>query len=702
MPHAIRKPSPRVVFIHIQKTAGTSIVAALKHQAHRALPSHGDFTASKTLYRRGERFFLGHFGFERTLEIPAPKFVFTFLRDPVERIISLYHYWREDTKNKHPIFQTAKQLDFEGLLRCDTPLVRSHVDNVQTWTLAGNWMPIWRRARSDLSGEQLLKIARQNLATLDFIGLQEAFRLDAELLFEMLGFDTPVGNVWSNKTADRPRREDLPASTLRLLEPLVELDEELYRHALHLRAERGIPAPAPRGEPPAAVAPCHPSGVKLLAFYLPQYHPIPENDAWWEKGFTEWTKVRPAEPLFPGHDQPRVPGELGYYSLEDESTAERQAALARQHGIHGFCYYHYWFGGRKILEKPLGRMLRSGRPDFPFCVMWANETWTRRWDGRNQDVLLEQTYGEEDARRFALDLVPALRDPRYIRVDGRPLILVYRPADLPDPLRYTRIWRTVWREQGVGEAHLVCGLTTGFQDPRWAGFDAAVEFPPHKSIFPYPRALDPQAAGFYPGFTGRAYRYLEYVLNHVTSQEPYYTLYRTLMVRWDNTARLKSRSTLFLGCTPTSYAYWLARAIERARRTLPAAERFVFINAWNEWAEGTYLEPDAAYGSQFLEATSDALDASGDQQPIFAALQARLQRTKGDAAAYAGACRELQEVLDTLPMGTLRHVRLANNRLLGFRTRLYRKLEHWEHRLYAFLHRRRSAAKISGAEPREP
>ena len=648
-----RNPNQRVVFIHIQKTAGTSIVAALKNQAGTRLPSHGDFESSPHLFREEDRFILGHFGFNKTLGIPAPKFCFTFLRDPIDRIISHYYSLRNEARNEHPYFQMARAMDLETFLACEEPVVRHHIDNVQTWTFVADCWGAERARRKHLSRAELLEIAKANLATLDFIGFQESYRHDSELLFLMLGFDAPVGNVAINKTANRPRREDLPASTLRLLAPLVELDNEIYQHALELRERRGMPAPprkqrAPTGEPPN---PCSPLGVKLLAFYLPQFHPIPENDAWWGEGFTEWTNVRPAQPLYAGHDQPRVPGELGYYSLEDASVRERQAELARSHGIYGFCYYYYWFGGKKLLHKPIEDVIRTGKPDFPFCVIWANETWTRRWDGRDKEILVQQTYSEDDARNFARDLIPLFQDPRYIRVDGKPMLLVYRPADIPDPVAYTRTWREVWREAGVGEVHLVCALTTVFPDPLRAGFDAAVEFPPHKSIFPYPRKLDPKQAGLGPEFTGRAYDYRDFVTNHLQSEEPHYSLYRTLMLRWDNTARLKANSTIWLHCDPTVYSLWLARTVARAIKRHPIAERFVFINAWNEWAEGTYLEPDTTYGDQFLRATRSTLLCSDSPNPVFDALAARMQLTRGDPKAHTVASQELRETLNRFSLG---------------------------------------------------
>src|SRR4029077_7166935 len=197
-----------------------------------------------------------------------------------------------------------------------------------------------------------------------------------------------------------------------------------------------------------------PPKVKLIAFYLPQYHPIPENDDWWGKGFTEWTNVTKARPWFRGHYQPHLPADLGFYDLRLPETREAQANLARQYGIHGFCYYHYWFNGRRLLERPFNEVLASGSPDFPFCLCWANENWTRAWDGLEREVLIQQHYDSNDDLAHIRWLANAFRDPRYIRVHGKPLFLVYRVASLPDPMQTVSIWREEARRLGIGELFL--------------------------------------------------------------------------------------------------------------------------------------------------------------------------------------------------------------------------------------------------------
>jgi lipopolysaccharide biosynthesis protein len=218
---------------------------------------------------------------------------------------------------------------------------------------------------------------------------------------------------------------------------------------------------------------------KLIAFYLPQFHPIPENDAWWGRGFTEWHNVTRARPTFRGHVQPRLPTELGFYDLRLGEVQEAQAALAREHGIHAFCYYYYWFGGRRLLQGPLDRVLASGRPDFPFCICWANENWTRRWDGLDSEVLVAQEHSPENEDRFLHDVLPILRDPRYVRVAGRPVLLVYRVNMLPEAERTAARWRRIAEAEGVGGLELWAVQSFGIEDPRPFGFDAAVEFPPH-------------------------------------------------------------------------------------------------------------------------------------------------------------------------------------------------------------------------------
>jgi lipopolysaccharide biosynthesis protein len=345
--------------------------------------------------------------------------------------------------------------------------------------------------------------------------------------------------------------------------------------------------------------------VKAVAFYLPQYHPVPENDRWWGQGFTEWRNVSKAAPRFPGHYQPHAPGELGFYDLRESAIQKRQAELARDFGLHGFCYYYYWFNGRRILERPLTQLLEHPEIDFPYCVCWANENWTRRWDGNEEEVLLAQQHSPEDDAAFLQSLVPMLRDPRYIRVDGKPMLLVYRANLFPDPIATTDRWRRMAGEMGLGGLHLCAVLFNGIEDPRSLGFDAGVEFPPHKLIN---SENDVDEIAIPHGFRGRLVDYQKVASQALAWAFPADRLiYRGVMPSWDNTPRRKDSPHVFVNSSPSDYHHWLRRLVEDTEERLPADQQFIFINAWNEWGEGCHLEPDVKYGLRWLRATHSAL-----------------------------------------------------------------------------------------------
>lgn len=343
--------------------------------------------------------------------------------------------------------------------------------------------------------------------------------------------------------------------------------------------------------------------VKAIAFYLPQFHPIPENDRWWGRGFTEWSRVARARPWFSGHYQPHLPERLGFYDLRLPETLKRQAELARQHGVHGFCYYYYSFGTKRLLERPLDDMLASGEPDFPFCLCWANENWTRRWDGSDRHLLIEQRYGPELDIALIESLLPFFRDPRYLRVGGAPVLVVYRPTAIPEPLEAIARWQRIARENGMPGLHLVAALTFGLQDPTPLGFDAAVEFPPHgDGVSPILHQIEGQD----PTFAGNVFDFAAVVHQRIRQPPPSYRLYRTAMAGWDNTARLGRRAFIFHHATPALYELWLRNLVTAARLGHPD-HRLVFINAWNEWSEGAHLEPDQRFGTGYLEATRRAM-----------------------------------------------------------------------------------------------
>ena len=357
---------------------------------------------------------------------------------------------------------------------------------------------------------------------------------------------------------------------------------------------------------PSVPAPAS-SDVKAIAFYLPQFHTIPQNDLWWGKGFTEWTNVRRGKPNFEGHYQPHVPNGLGYYDLSREGVLEQQAELARAAGLHGFCFYYYWFGGEVLLDLPVKRMVETGKPAFPFCICWANENWTRRWDGKDSDILIAQRHSAEDDFAFIRHIERIIRSENYIRIDGNPVLLVYRPSLLPDAKATLQRWRTHVRSAGLGELHLV--MVQSFSEgisPADYGFDAVVQFPPHLPSTP----VTPVIRGKARDFTGYIYDYDEVrqrAIGQLHSASPGSTLYPGVMPSWDNTARQGSRSSIWVNSSPEAYSEWLAEAVGLARAQLPPAERFVFINAWNEWAEGCHLEPDERFGYAWLNATALAL-----------------------------------------------------------------------------------------------
>lgn len=355
---------------------------------------------------------------------------------------------------------------------------------------------------------------------------------------------------------------------------------------------------------PAATAAGH--AVRAIAYYLPQFHPIPENDAWWGRGFTEWTSVTRARPLFRGHDQPHLPTELGFYDLRLPEVRAAQAELAREYGVHGFCWYYYSFGEKRLLERPLLEMLESGAPDFPFCICWANESWSRRWDGSEAQVLIAQDDSPERYRRFIHEVLPFLQDPRYIRVGGAPMLLVYRVGRMPEAAAVTAYWREQAAAAGLPGLYL-CAVQShdAALDPRPAGFDAAVEFPPSPW---HGRKLDPKALPeLDPDFTGNVYDYGSFVAETLARKTPEYRLLRGVMMGWDNTARRGPAAFLFHGATPRGYEAWLRAAAAWTAAHNPPEERIVFLNAWNEWAEGTHLEPDERHGRAWLEATRRAL-----------------------------------------------------------------------------------------------
>lgn len=342
--------------------------------------------------------------------------------------------------------------------------------------------------------------------------------------------------------------------------------------------------------------------LRLVAFYLPQFHPIKENNAWWGHGFTEWTNVTRAKPLFQGHHQPQLPSELGFYDLRLRETRHEQIALARSYGIDAFCYYYYWFSGKRLLEAPLDDMLVDPASDMPFCLCWANENWSRRWNGGEQDILIEQQYLPEDAQRFIEDVAPFLRDRRYIRVDGKPILIVYRPQEIPDIHRVVDIWRNYCRSSGLGEIHLCAALTFNNLDYAKFGFDSGVEFPPHNRDKLGVRYIT-KALPWYRPFHGGAMLVHELARAYLDRDVSGKNIFRGVFPGWDNTARRNDHALLFLNGTPGNYEFWLDQAIKKTRHQHPDSEQLVFINAWNEWAEGCHLEPDQFYERDFLAAT---------------------------------------------------------------------------------------------------
>lgn len=346
--------------------------------------------------------------------------------------------------------------------------------------------------------------------------------------------------------------------------------------------------------------------AKVLAYYLPQFHAIPENDAFWGTGFTEWNNVARGLPRFKGHVQPRIPRDMGYYSLDDPEIMRRQIELARAAGLHGFCFYYYWFGGRRVLEKPVEHILADPTLDMPFTLMWANENWTRTWDGMEKEVLLQQNYDPAKDSDLVDDLARHFKDPRYIRIDGRPLFFIYRPGQIPNAAVTIVKWRRLFETRHKMSPLILMAQGFGDTDPNQYGLDGAIEFPPHKLCEGLHGDVDPDEL-LDSSYSGKVIQYDEVIARSRREPVPDFPLIRTTTPYWDNEARRPGRSTVMQGSTPAKFGAWLRQVIAFARENPVHGEAIIAVNAWNEWAEGAYLEPDIHYGAAYLNALSRAV-----------------------------------------------------------------------------------------------
>ena len=355
--------------------------------------------------------------------------------------------------------------------------------------------------------------------------------------------------------------------------------------------------------------------ARVIAFYLPQFHPTPENDAWWGKGFTEWTNVGKARPLFRGHYQPRVPADLGYYDLRVPETRREQADMARQYGVEGFCYWHYWFGnGRRLLQRPFDEVLASGKPDFPFCLAWANHSWEDKQFSKEgtHRVLMEQLYpGDADYELHFRTLLPAFRDSRYIRVDGKPLFMVYNPDELPDAPHFIALWQRLAQAEGLPGIHFV-GQTDHASEIdrlRSLGFDAVnvvrlFDFFRKDFSFVEKAWMKLMRIGF---GRGRIVDYARAARFFTGVEDRREDCYPTLIPNWDHSPRSGRKGHILVRSTPAKFR----THVEATLRNLagkPEEHRVVFLKSWNEWAEGNYMEPDLRFGRGYLEALQAALN----------------------------------------------------------------------------------------------
>ncbi len=419
-------------------------------------------------------------------------------------------------------------------------------------------------------------------------------------------------NSWFDPLFYHSKYPDVKESQLEPLRHYVEFGHAAARQSKEIAKRRNISDDIPRvpfSDVPEGFVeykkyPQLDCALKCIAFYLPQFHPFPENDEWWGKGFTEWTNVTKAKPNYEGHYQPHLPIHLGFYDLRIPEILEEQARLARNYGIHGFSIYYYWFGGKVLMHKPFEILLENKSIDINYCLTWANENWTRRWDGADHEVLIAQKHGKQDSLSFIKSLIKYFKDPRYITIDGKPVLLIYRPQIIPQITEVIELWKRELNVAGLKGLYLIAAQTFGFKDPREYGFDAAVEFPPHtvKSD-----RIEKNLIITNESFSGHIYSYEQSLENVVCDEVPEYKKYRTAMLSWDNTARKQNNSHIFHDFTLTRYKQWLDHICSKSNEIFSEGEKLVFINAWNEWAEGTHLEPDRRHGFGYLEATRMSL-----------------------------------------------------------------------------------------------
>ena len=403
-----------------------------------------------------------------------------------------------------------------------------------------------------------------------------------------------------------------------------DLSRNPFLHYLDHKHEPGIVGRMPDDEAtiPREVARCTKPGpyfeefkslppsaapqAKLLAYYLPQFHALPENDGWWGKGFTEWTNVVRGLPRFRGHYQPRVPRDLGFYSLDTIDALGRQVAYAKGAGIFGFVFYYYWFNGKRLLEKPVEQFLADKTLDMPFALMWTNENWTRRWDGMDREILISQDYQAQDEERLIEDFSRHFHDPRYIRIQGRPLLMIYRPGLIPRAVETVARWREQFRTRFGQNPIITMAQGFGDTDPIVYGLDGAIEFPPHKLTADM-EPINEKLELLDSEFTGQVLDYDRVVDASLSEPMPSFPLIKTAFPSWDNDARRQGAGNVIHGSTPRKYEAWLSRLVRNAVNHPFFSEPIVCINAWNEWAEGAYLEPDLHHGAAYLNATGRAV-----------------------------------------------------------------------------------------------